>query len=290
MELERDGLVLARRLGERAAEVTLLGNVVEDARRTGEWTWALAELDAAISLDIDVASRRALVLNRASYHALQGAVTEGDVAELERPTEGFEDLDVDASVQEVRASMAIGEGNWRAAHDGYKALTDQSRLNAPYILPFVGWMAVLAREPALARDALDRLHELAGDVDGGGRAVRAGIAALEGDRPAAFAGFRQSIASARELGIRLDEALITMVAISCLGANEPETLGWATQAADFLDDVGAVPVGRQLAYLIEQTSTSAIRTARTATPGAPADTPMTPAAGAGRTTEAPATS
>ena len=81
-----------------------------------------------------------------------------------------------------------------------------------------------------------------------------------------------------------------MVAISCLGANEPETLGWATQAADFLDEVGAVPVGRQLAYLIEQTSTIAIRTARTATPGAPADTPMTPAAGAGRTTEAPATS
>src|SRR5207244_13228885 len=29
VELERDGLVLARRLGERAAEVTLLGNVVE---------------------------------------------------------------------------------------------------------------------------------------------------------------------------------------------------------------------------------------------------------------------
>ena len=257
VELEKDGLAVARRLGERAQEVILTGNVTEDARRTGEWAWALGELDNAIGLDIDMASRRALVLVRASYHAYRGEVTEADRAEMTRSTEGFEDLDVDASVQEVRAAIAIAEGRWRDAHDGYQFLAEKSLLNAPYVVPSMGLMAVLARDPALARAAIDRLQVLGtrGRATEANRtAVLAGIAALEGDRSAALSGFRQALASIAELGIPFDQVFVTMTAISCLGADDPETAGWAARAADFLEAVGASPLAVQLGRIVETAS------------------------------------
>ncbi|HLX35718.1 MAG TPA: adenylate/guanylate cyclase domain-containing protein [Candidatus Limnocylindrales bacterium] len=296
VELERDGLALARRLGERSSEVTLLGNVVEDARRTGEWAWALGELDAAIALDIDAASRRSLVLNRAAYHAYTGTISDADRAEIDRPVLDMEDADVDAAAFEVKASISLADGDWLGVYRNYLQMADTSPLNAPYVLPIMGWAAILGRDAGLARAAIDRLRQMGTRgraTDAGVTAVKAGISALEGDPAAAMAGFRQAIAAARELGIRLDEALIAMVAVSCLGADEPETLGWATQAADFFDEVGALPLGEQLARLIDQTSASDIQAARAAMAGAPAEPPSSGGAGAAadtsRTSEAPAT-
>ena len=288
VELEKDGLLLARRLGERGTEIVLLGNVAEDARRTGEWAWAIHELDNAATLDIDAASRRAILFGRAAYHALLGRLTEADIAEMERVTEGYDDVDVDVGALEIRALMAMGEGNWRAAHDAYQAMAERSRLNAPYVLPTMGWLAVLAREPALARASVDRLQELGTRgraTEAGRNAALAGVAALDGDRAAAVAGFRQSLATVQELGLPYDAALITMVAVSCLGADDPETLGWATRAADFLDEVGATPLATTLGHLVEQTGEGAIQAARASLAGVPPEH----AAEAGRTSEAPAT-
>jgi tetratricopeptide (TPR) repeat protein len=274
VELEKDGLALARRLGERALEVILTGNVTEDARRTGDWAWALGELENAIGLDIDIASRRAIVLVRASYHAYCGEVSEADLAEMTRSTEGFEDLDVDASVQEVRAAVAIAEGRWRDAHDGYQFLADKSLLNAPYVVPSMGLMAVLARDPALARTAIDRLQALGtrGRATEANRtALLAGIAALDGDKAAALSGFRQALASQMELGVPFDAAIATMAAISCLGADDPETAGWAARAGDFFSKVGAAPLEAQLRRIVDGASADvATRKAAPAADGAAA--------------------
>ncbi len=206
---------------------------------------------------------------------------------MERPTEGLEDTDVDVGASEIRAGLAIGEGNWQAAHDAYALVADQSRLNAPYVLPIMGWLAVLAGDVALARSALDRLGELGTRgraTEAGQNGVRAGIAALEGDAAAAHTGFRQSLAALRELGLPYDEALVTMSAVSCLGADDPETLGWATRAADFLDEVGATPVAASLGRLVERTSEGAIQAAR-ASMAAPSAEEL---ADAGRPSESPA--
>ena len=285
--LERDGLVLARRLGERATEVVLIGNVTEDALRTGEWAWAIEELDNAINLDVDAASRRALVLVRAKYHALMGRLSDADTAEMERSTEAFEDVDVDVGVSEIRACIAIGEGNWRAAYDAFARVAEQSRLNAPYVLPIMGWMGILAGDPALARASVDQLRELGTRgraTEAGRHAIRAGIAALEGDRAASQAGFRQALAQLRDLGLPYDEALVTMAAVSCLGADDPETIGWATRAADFLDEVGATPLAATLGRLVDQTGEGAMHAARAALAAPPAER----AADVGHASEAPA--
>jgi hypothetical protein len=71
---------------------------------------------------------------------------------------------------------------------------------------------------------------------------------------AALSGFRQALASLTELGIPFDAAIVTMAAISCLGADDPETAGWAARAAEFLEQVGASPLTVQLRRIVETAS------------------------------------
>jgi class 3 adenylate cyclase/tetratricopeptide (TPR) repeat protein len=289
VELEKAGLALARRIGERAREVILLGNVTEDARRTGEWDWAMSELEQGLTLDIDPASHRALVIVLAMYHALKGTLTDAEVEEANRQIGGIEDADVDAGAHDLESIRAMTNGEWRRAHDELVGLARTSLLNAPYVLPIAGWMAILAGEPGLAREALDRLRELGTRgraIEAQRGAVEAGIAALEGDRATALAGFRQAISQARELRIPLDEAEIVMVAVSCLGADDPETLAWATRAADILEELGAEPLARQLSNLVEHTSEGAIQAARARL--IPETDGATGVTGAAPTREAPA--
>jgi len=262
VELERAGIALARRLGDRSIEVILLGNAAEDARRTGDWGWALGELEAALQLDIDAASRRSMVVVRAGYRAYRGEVTEADVEAIAREAAGSEDSDVQAASHEIAGAIATTTGQWRRAHDEFIAMAESSALNAPYLLPPAAVQAVLAGEPALARATLARLTEIGTRgraVDANRTGIQAGIAALEGDHAAALTGFRQSIAALHDLGLPWDEAWMSMAAISCLGAEEPETLGWATRAADTFDLLEVKPLGAQLAALLKQSAAIAAR-------------------------------
>ena len=255
VELQRAGIALARRLGERSTEILLLGNAAEDARRTGDWDWALAELEAAIQLDIDAISRRSLQVVQAGFLAYRGALSPERYEALKGALQGGEDADSAAGTHDVDATVAAAGGDWRAAHDHYVAMADASLLNAPYVLPAAGLFATLASEADLARAALARLDAMGtrGRAVAANRlAIEAGIAALEGDRMAALNGYRQAIAVLRELGLRVDEAWVTMAAMARVGADEPETLGWATRSADFLDEVGATPIAAQLGVLVNR--------------------------------------
>jgi len=282
VELERAGITLARRLGDRSIEIILLGNSAEDARRTGDWQWAIGELESALQLDIDAASRRSLIVVRAGYRAYMGDMTEPELDAIREEAAGSEDTDILAGSHEVAAAMAAGAGDPRRAHDEYLAMASASSLNEPYLLPLAAVQAVIAGRADLARAALDRLRDIGTRgraVDANQLGIEAGIAALNGDPAAALLGFRQSIAALRELGIPWDEAWMTIVAMSVLGAGEPETLGWATRSADFLESVGAMPAAELLAKLVA------------ATPAVGAGRPMGAAASAGgqeRTREAPA--
>jgi tetratricopeptide (TPR) repeat protein len=272
VELERAGLTLARRLGERSTEVILLGNAAEDARRTGDWAWALEELDSAIQMDMDAASRRSLLVVRATYLAYQGNISAAEIETIERDVEGIEDIDVAAGTHDIRAALAAVAGDWKQAHDEYIAQSVASVLNAPYALPPAGIMAILAGSPGLAREALDRLQALGTRgraVDANRLAIEAGIAASDADYGAALSGFRQSVGALRDIGLPWDEVWVTMAALSCLGT-EPETLGWATRAADFLEQIGATQIAEQLSKLVDASPARPYH-APTASPAVPSD-------------------
>jgi class 3 adenylate cyclase/tetratricopeptide (TPR) repeat protein len=257
VELERAGVALARRLGERSTEVTLLGNAAEDARRTGDWAWAIDELDAAIGLDIDAASRRAMRVVRSAFGALQGSTTADDVAALALELESSGETDSEGGVHDLRAVLAVASGDWRAAYRELLAQAEVSALNAPYVLPQAALLATAFGDAAGARSALDQLDALGTRgraVDANRMAIEAGISALQGDRMAALNGYRQAIAGIRELGIAMDEAWVTMAAVARLGADDAEIAGWIDRARETLARVGAHPVLEQLESLVGRRS------------------------------------
>ena len=71
--------------------------------------------------------------------------------------------------------------------------------------------------------------------------IRAGIAALEGKRAEALAGYRDAFAGWRALGLAWDEALAVIDAVTLLGPDEPELKAAAEWARATLTRLGAKP-------------------------------------------------
>ena len=138
VDLQREGVELARRLGRRTLEITTLGNVAEDARRTGDWDWVLGEIDAVT----DAPSRRqrhgpapprpanpARVSRRAGRRRARRA--RAALVEIS-------DNDIGIGYLDIRATIAFGAGRWADAAAHLAGGSGISDLNQPYILPAGG--------------------------------------------------------------------------------------------------------------------------------------------------------
>ena len=74
--------------------------------------------------------------------------------------------------------------------------------------------------------------------------IRAGIAALRGDRAAALAGYRDVRARFQDLGLAWDVSLLAIFAASTLGNDEPEIAGWLTEARTWFEKLRTAPILR----------------------------------------------
>ena len=251
---ERDGIALARRAGNRASENGIIYNAVEDARRTGDWDWGVSELAAIGQLDIDESS---LVGNRAQqvfFEVYRGTFDASELPALHRRTEVLEDRDLHSGLVEIDGTIAHAAGDWAAAAKAWMAVADLSDLNAPYSLPRAGRVAILAGDPATAQAAVDRLAVLGSKgraMDADRAAIRAGLAALAGDRAGARAGYRVALAAYRDLGLPWDEALAGMEAAQWLGDGDAELAAWTETSRATFTRLGAVPLLARLDEAIE---------------------------------------
>ncbi len=260
LRLERAAIDLARQLGRRSAEMITLGNAAEDARRTGDWAWAIGELDAAIELDLDESTRLLLRSARGLFRALQGRLSSTERHDLLKGVSELEDVDVTATADDLEANAALAAGNFLAAHDLALRVVSVSDLNAPYALPRGGYAAVLAGDATAARSALAQLDALGTRgraVDADRAAIRAGIAAIEGDKATAGAGYRVAVEAFRDLGLPWDEALTTLSAAIRLGPDAPGIREWVRAARATFSRLEAAPFLELLDHATEVTPANA---------------------------------
>jgi hypothetical protein len=246
---QKEALDLSRRLGQRGMEINVLGNLAEDVRRTGEWDWIKAELDRTRGLDLDAADSIVLDTASAGLAGLRGALSDEELALLIGRLGTLEDRDVGSSSFDLTGIQAFAKGRWSEAAKSWLPAADVSDFNAPYVLPRVAVAAILAHDIAFAGVALDRLDSLGARgraVDADRATVGAGIAALEGDRAAAVAGYRVGLAAYRDLGLPWDEALLGLQAGVTLGPNDPEVAGWLATAREILHGLGALTLVEQV--------------------------------------------
>ena len=243
LHLEREAIVLARRIGRRDMELLLIGNAGEDSIRTGDWDFQTTEFAGLDELEIEPEIR--MPMENASFiiGLLRGTASAAETEARRAAGVHSESVDVASSGHDASAWAALAAGRFEDAAASWLYIASTSALNAPYCLPRAAHAALLAGDVATANSALERLvatgaHGRALDIDR--QSIRAGIAALEGRSAEAITGYLTAIAGWRELGLPWDEALTEVVAGRVLGTDHPEIAAATEAARAILSSLGAV--------------------------------------------------
>ncbi len=242
LAMQRDAIDLARRMGNRGMELSILFNAAEDAKRAGEWDWAMREMVAVSQLDVDASALAGNRTQQVLYEVYRRGFEQAEYDELRDRLLALEDRDMHSGAYDVAAAWAYAEGRWSDSAAASLQVAEISDLNAPYALPRAGRAAVLAHDPGVAQAALDRLVELGARgraMDADRSTISAGLAALAGDVGTALAGYRTAIAAFRDLGLSWDEACAAFEAVTVLDSQDAEIAGWLQNARTIFQRIGA---------------------------------------------------
>ncbi len=243
----REGLALGRRLGLRSFQT--VDNAFVAAMRTGEWDWAIAELEPMRADDVDPLTRAVATSDLILIRAARGLPVNDLMAELEAATDQPGDLVKPVGLAWSAAWIAFAAGRYEEARresHRYADLWNQGVAEGALLA---------ARCAVLAGDAHGAARDLGqGDVAGRrGRsidadrtAIRAGIAALDGRPAEALALYREALRTARDLGVAWDEALDVIDMATVLDAADPEVRAAADRAREILARLGARPFSERL--------------------------------------------
>jgi hypothetical protein len=240
---DRETLAETRRLGLRQRMLLLIGNSAEEARLTGDWDWALAELGTQLAGELDRPDRAWYLGTTLVYRCWRGEAANADWAEWETLIEGQDDPRIAADYAEVRSLRALTEGHLadarRFAIDSFETVSG---------LP--SRRAVAARAALWSGDRSGAMADLEA-IDATGvhgpaaelrrTAIRAGIAALDGRTADAIAQYRSAREGWRDLGVLWEEALLGIDMATLLDSREPEVVAAAARSREILTGLSARP-------------------------------------------------
>jgi hypothetical protein len=221
----------------------ILGNASEEARLTGDWDWALAEIAPHLVGELDRADRAWFLGNTLVFRCWRGEATAEGWAEWEAMVVGHDDPQAAADYSDVRALRALAEGRLgdarRFATESFSTVGGRPSRRA------VGARAALwsgDRSGAVADlQAIDdtAVHGPAADLRR--VTIQAGIAALDGQTAEAIALYRGVRDGFRELGVPWEEALLGIDMATLLDAREPEVVAAAARSREVLTGLRARP-------------------------------------------------
>jgi class 3 adenylate cyclase/tetratricopeptide (TPR) repeat protein len=241
----REGHELTLRFGMRGYAFYMLGNAAELAVRLGDWDWALPEVEAAVAAtEKDLAARMRL----AEIRGLRGLDVESDFQTLADLTAEMTEVQARASVDETRALVALARGDHRAALELARRSYEQN------VAPDATAPQTAMRAAASLGDAqgvTDALRVLEGQPGRVAATIRcegeAALAALDGRRTEAIAGFTDAGRRWRELGFDFEAAVCALNFVTALGGSEPEAGAAADDARAVFERLGAQPFQKLLA-------------------------------------------
>ncbi len=260
LDAYRQGLALARRVGNRSAMLRFINNVGYTAFLAGDWDGALAELDAGLAEDLDRADRIALLSNALIVHACRGEPVADGLAELELAITGDIEARLIPSVEDAKANAALAEGRLDDARVAWRRCAELIAWLAPSSFYQAARPALWDRDVAGARidlAALDATGVHGGVVEVRRMTIRAGLAALEGRTADALPLYREALRGWRDLGLPWDEALTGIDMATLLEPSEPEVRTTAESAREILIRLGAKPFLQRLDAAMARSTSAA---------------------------------
>ncbi|MFN8623052.1 MAG: AAA family ATPase [Chloroflexota bacterium] len=237
----REGLTLARRLGERSLAAFLLGNAIESAIDAGRWDWIREERPDEQDLDgLEGADRAALLYSVLEFRVLIGEPIED--------AEWQTFLDLIGGLQSMYSTLAVAirrylDGDSAGARADMHRRAGSDKINAPSSLLLAAQIAAFSGDLVGLRDDLAayRATRARGPVIAGHHLeLEAATLALEGRREDALRGFREAIAIFRDLDLPWQEALAGYTVACCLGTAD-DTRDILETTLTIMDTLGAAP-------------------------------------------------
>jgi hypothetical protein len=165
------------------------------------------------------------------------------LADLERLAEETTDAFGAAALHYLRGDRALLAGDHALASREMLLASDEPNIGHVF-LAGAARAALWGGDIATAREIADRLDaqpNSSASFTAGRTAVRAGIAALEGRRDEAIAGFRDALARLRAIGEDFELARTGLDFLLLVGPGEPAARAAADEARPIFERVGARP-------------------------------------------------
>jgi tetratricopeptide (TPR) repeat protein len=271
---DRLGLAEARRLGQRTWSDVFLTNAAVNARWTGDWDWALVELDELLAGDLERETRIIGLTSVIQIRALRGDPVAELLAEAERLAGDATDRQILVGVLGSRAASIMSRGELLPTAEAYR------RAAALHTGGALDYIDLAARAAIRAGDAGSAAGDLVAieatgvrgpAIDARRAAIQAGLAALDGRGADAMSLYREANRRFRDAGLPLDEGLTAIEMASLLDPADPEVRAAVEGGREILSRLAAKP-------LLEQLEAAAARVHVTAAARAvlPVTTPMAP--------------
>jgi hypothetical protein len=245
----REGLDLARRVGDQGAVLRFSNNAGFTSFESGQWDEGLRLLEGPLSEDLSWIHRTALLSNALVIRAARGESIEPQLAELR----GLLPEDADAANLAVpldpEAWMALARGDLDGARDAWQRMMDLVGSSIPYASSAAARAALWLRDGASAESLLARLDAMGvhgAVVETRRETIKAGLAALAGEMDESAAAFTSAVKHWRDLGLDWYAALTATDAAILIGPARPEVITLAAWAGALMDRVGALPFRARL--------------------------------------------
>jgi class 3 adenylate cyclase/tetratricopeptide (TPR) repeat protein len=240
----REGLALARRVGDRGAMLRLINNVGFSEFIVGQWDEGLATLEEPLREDVEWVSRANITGNALVIRAFRGEPLTSELAELERLLGDAPDPNIVVTLLDAQGSQAFASGRLADARSTWHRMISLDSGAGPAYYYQTARAALWDRDTDGARLDLANLDATGvhGRVIETRRAtIRAGLAALEGSTAESVAGYREAIRAWHDLGLANDEAFSGLDMAILLGPSVPEVGPPAGSAREFFLRVGGRP-------------------------------------------------
>jgi len=244
IELTREGLELARRVGDRGALFAMRGLLGFGLQLTADLDGALASFEAGLAEEPEPADALVLADGVIIVRAARGEAVAEQLAELERLAVGITDSNTAWTTVDAPAWVAFCDGRFDEAARRWREGAARMPGVAPGWLPAAGSASLASGDAAGAAShlaALDAtgLHTPALELHRG--RLRAGIAALEGRSSDAARGYRDALQGMLDLGLAWDHALATVEMAVVMGHSDPVVGAAVAIARPVLERARAAP-------------------------------------------------
>ena len=271
LDAYREGLALARRVGNRVAVLRCVNNLGYTAFLAGDWDEALEHLDGQLAEELERADRIALLANSVIVHACRGEDVTAEFSELRRLMGEDPQRGSTVGVDDAMANVALASGRLSDARAAWRHLADQDAINAPEFRYRAARTALWDGDREDARTdlaALDATGVHGPVVEMRRTTIRAGLAALEGRAAEALGLYRETVRGWHDLRLPWDEALTAIDMATLLDPAEAEVRSTAASAREILVRLGAKPFVARLDAALARSPSAEPATSRVAEPTA----------------------